>query len=322
MAEKLYRYNVEKDTYELVKPKRYKRLWILVGVVILSAVFGTGIYMYAYTYYNSPREEQLRERNAQLTTELKKLQGQADEAMKIMKDIADRDNNFYRVLMQADPIPDRQRYAGIERMKTINKADSMPESELIAAVSTNIQLLERMLYTQSKSFDYIRQQAPTIYERLDYIPAIQPISEYDMEHLSSGFGYRTDPIYEVTKKHEGMDFAAAEGTAVYATGKGKILFAGWKNGYGNCIDVDHGYNYTTRYGHLSEIMVQEGQEVQRGEQIGKVGNTGKSTGPHLHYEVRYKGEAIDPVNFYFYDITPEQYDQLVRAAKNAGHVMD
>ncbi len=140
--------------------------------------------------------------------------------------------------------------------------------------------------------------------------------------MASGYGYRSDPVYRTLKFHEGLDYSADIGTPVYATGDGTVELAGWNKGYGNSIDISHGYNYLTRYAHLSEILVRQGQKVRRGDMIGKVGNTGKSTGPHLHYEVRLHGQPQNPVNYYFYDLTPEQYDDLIRLSENAGHVMD
>lgn len=140
--------------------------------------------------------------------------------------------------------------------------------------------------------------------------------------MSSGYGVRRDPIYGSSKFHAGLDFAAKTGTPVFATADGVVTEAGRQSGYGNCIDISHGYNYLTRYAHLSEVLVKPGQEVKRGEMIGKVGSTGKSTGPHLHYEVRFKGEPQNPVNYYFMDVTPEQYAEMVQLAENAGHVMD
>jgi murein DD-endopeptidase MepM/ murein hydrolase activator NlpD len=140
--------------------------------------------------------------------------------------------------------------------------------------------------------------------------------------MASGYGYRVDPVYGTTKFHEGMDFSAPQGTPVYATGDGTVIHSSWESAYGNLIEINHGYNYVTRYAHLSEILVRNGQTVKRGDLIGKVGNTGKSTGPHLHYEVRLRGEPQNPVNYYFFDLTPAQYDEMIRLAENAGHVMD
>ena len=143
-----------------------------------------------------------------------------------------------------------------------------------------------------------------------------------MKQMASGYGYRLDPIYGTSKFHEGLDFAADKGTPVYATADGTVVMAGWQSGYGNLVEISHGYNYVTRYAHLSKIIATEGEKVKRGDLIGEVGNTGKSTGNHLHYEVRYNGAPQNPINYYFMDITPEEYDELLRSAENAGHVMD
>ena len=159
-------------------------------------------------------------------------------------------------------------------------------------------------------------------DRIKHLPAIQPVSNKDLKHTASGYGWRVDPIYNTRKFHEGMDFSAAIGTPVYATGNAVVKETGWQQGYGNTIVLDHGYGYITRYAHLSQIMVSKGQQVVRGENIGKVGNTGKSTGPHLHYEVIYKGQVQNPVNYYFMDLTPEEYDRMIQIAENQGRVMD
>ena len=198
----------------------------------------------------------------------------------------------------------------------------MTDLSLVRTVSDKLDLLDNMVYHQIKSFDFLKSQAATMSDRISHIPAIQPISSKFLKTMASGYGYHHDPIYGTSKFHAGMDFSAAIGTPVYATGDGTVKVAGWESGYGNSIDIDHGFNYLTRYAHLSEILVKPGQAVKRGDLIGKVGNTGKSTGPHLHYEVRHRGEPQNPVNYYFMDLTPEQYDEMIRQAENAGHVMD
>ncbi|MDE6154450.1 MAG: M23 family metallopeptidase, partial [Muribaculaceae bacterium] len=179
------------------------------------------------------------------------------------------------------------------------------------------------IYTQIGSFEQLRDLAMQRKDRLMHVPSIQPVADKDLRHMASGYGRRVDPVYGTVRFHEGMDFSAPIGTPVYATGDGVIKTAGRSmSGYGNMIDIDHGFNYLTRYAHLSEVLVAPGQQVKRGDLIGKVGNTGKSTGSHLHYEVRLKGVAQNPVNYYFQDLTPEEYAAMVEAAENAGHVMD
>ena len=238
------------------------------------------------------------------------------------RDIAARDDNFYRVVMQAEPLGAARRNAGLERRRNYERADSLADPELVGELSGKLDLLEQMVATQSRSFDYLREQASSLKERSSHIPAIQPVSEKNLRAMASGYGYRRDPIYGTAKFHEGMDFSAPIGTPVYATGDGKVVAADWNSGYGKMIEIDHGYRYRTRYAHLSDMLVRPGQTVRRGDLIGRVGNTGKSTGPHLHYEVRLDGEPQNPVHYYYYDLTPQEYEEMIRQAENAGHVMD
>lgn len=197
----------------------------------------------------------------------------------------------------------------------------LPDGGLVKLLTQRLDLFDRQLYAQSISFDQLRTEAGKQKDKLSHIPSIIPIDVKDYT-MSSGYGYRRDPVYGSTKFHAGLDFAAKSGTPVYATGDGTVEAADRRSGYGNCIDISHGYNYVTRYAHLSEILVKAGDAVKRGDLIGRVGSTGKSTGPHLHYEVRFKDEPQNPVNYYFMDVTPEQYADMVREAENAGHVMD
>ncbi|MDE6468776.1 MAG: M23 family metallopeptidase, partial [Muribaculaceae bacterium] len=203
-----------------------------------------------------------------------------------------------------------------------DRLEALLDNELVHAFDNKIDRLDRMIVSQIQSFDYLAAEAADQKDRTAHIPAIQPVPEKFLRTMASGSGVRRDPFYGTMKCHEGMDFSAPVGTPVYATAEGKVTFANWHSGYGNMIDIDHGYNYTTRYAHLSKIIAAPGQTVQRGDLIGLVGNTGKSTGPHLHYEVRYRGAPQNPVNYYYYDLSPEEYDQIIQLAENAGHVMD
>ncbi len=189
-------------------------------------------------------------------------------------------------------------------------------------VRNKLDRLDQMVYTQIKSFDYLAAMADSNKTRTAHMPAIQPVPEKYLRTMASGYGARRDPIYGTMKFHEGMDFSAPVGTPVYATADGTVRSSAWQSSYGNMVEIDHGFNYTTRYAHLSKLIAKPGQKVSRGDLIGLVGNTGKSTGPHLHYEVRYRGAPQNPVNYYFYDLTPEQYDEIISLAENAGHVMD
>jgi murein DD-endopeptidase MepM/ murein hydrolase activator NlpD len=198
----------------------------------------------------------------------------------------------------------------------------MNNSELMASTSQQVDALSKMVYVQSKSYDELLNLVKNKEARLLCLPAIMPVLNRDLTRTASGYGWRMDPVYRVSAFHEGMDFTAPQGTDVYATGEGRIVLAGWKQGYGNCIIINHGYNYQTLYGHLSKIRVNKGQKVVRGEVIGDVGSTGKSTGPHLHYEVHFRGKPQNPANYYYLDLSPEEYDRMIQISSNFGQTMD
>ena len=317
-----YRYNPTTESYERVYPSRRERTWAVMRQTVVGAGIGILGFIIAYFFIDFPKEKLLRQANEQLEEQVDELSRQADEALVVMEDLMARDNNFYRVVMGAEPLSETSRYAGLERQRLNQTLDSLNDHELLGIVEDKLDRLDNMIYHQSKSYDFLNNQAKSMSERISHIPAIQPISSKYLKQMASGYGYRQDPIYGTSKFHEGMDFSADIGTPVYATGNGRVRSAGWESGYGNSIDIDHGFNYLTRYAHLSQVLVKPGQQVKRGDLIGKVGNTGKSTGPHLHYEVRYKNTPQNPVNYYFMDLTAEQYDEMIRQSENAGHVMD
>lgn len=317
-----YRYNPATDRYERVYPSGRERMIAALRQAAVGIAVAIATFALAYIFFESPRERKLREKSEQIEDRLATLNRRADQALEVMEDLTQRDNNFYRVMMQAEPITAGQRYAGLERQRNYDAIDSMADSKILRLTTDKLDLLDQMLYTQSKSYDFIANEVLSMTDRTAHIPAIQPISEKYLRAMASGYGYRRDPIYGTTKFHEGMDFSSPTGTPVYATGDGTVTHGSWKSQYGNMIEIDHGYNYTTRYAHLSQILVKPGQKVKRGDLIGKVGNTGKSTGSHLHYEVRFRGQPQNPVNYYFYDLTPEEYDRMIIEAENAGHVMD
>ncbi len=316
-----YKYNPETDNYERVYSTLRNKLSGLAKVLILAAIIALAAVFIVFLCYDTPAEKNLRAENRQLKAQYNILSRRLENSLKVMKNIQSRDDNFYRVMMQMEPLSRGQRLAGLDNEERYRELRGLSDSKLITDFTRRLDYFDRCLYAQSISFDELRVMASRQQDKLDHIPSILPINIEDYT-MSSGYGYRRDPVYGATAFHAGLDFAAQEGTSVYATADGRVTTADWKGGYGNCIDIDHGYNYLTRYGHLSKILVKEGQMVHRGERIGEVGSTGKSTGPHLHYEVRFRDEPQNPVNYYFMDITPEAYDQMIRLAENAGHVMD
>lgn len=317
-----YKYNPLTDTYERAYPSRRSRIWAHVNQSIIGGLTGIMVFLIGYFFFGPPRERQLEKENEMMRSQLELLNRRADEAVAIMDDIINRDNNFYRVMMQSERISAGRRYAGLERERSYGDIDSLPDARLLRDVTDKLDQLERQIYTESQSFDELRELALLSRDRLDHIPSIQPVPDKYLKQMASGYGYRSDPVYGTKKFHEGLDYSADIGTPVYATGDGTVVKAGWDGAYGNAIDIDHGYNYLTRFAHLSQINVKPGQKVKRGDLIGKVGNTGKSTGPHLHYEVRLNGQPQNPINYYYFDLTPEEYDELIQVAENAGHVMD
>ena len=272
--------------------------------------------------FGSPSEKELRIENARLLAQYNVLSHRLDEALGVMQDIQQRDDNLYRVVLQADPVSDAIRKAGYGGTNRYEQLMDMANAELVMNTTQKMDMLNRQLYIQSKSFDEVVDLCKGHDEMLKCIPAIMPVSNKDLKKTASGYGTRIDPIYNTPKFHAGMDFSANIGTPVYATGDGKVIKAGWETGYGNLIQVDHGFGSVTWYAHLSKYKVRPGQKVVRGEVIGEVGNTGKSTGPHLHYEVQVKGKVQNPVNYYFMDLSAEDYDKMVQIAANHGKVFD
>ena len=316
-----YIYSPETDNFERFFPSGGERLGKAPKFVLLSIAMGFIIFLLYLHLFESPTEKALRKENSQLKSRYNVINRRLDNSLKVMEDIRNRDDNFYRVMLQLDPMSLGQRYAGLDNERRYKEIENMPDADIVKLLTQRLDLFERQLYAQSLSFDQLRVSAIEQKDKLAHIPSVLPIDVKDYT-VASGYGYRNDPIYGTTKFHEGLDFAAQIGTPVFATADGVVEDAGWKGGYGQCIDLSHGYNYITRYGHLSEILVEPGKTVKRGEMIGKVGSTGKSTGPHLHYEVRFKDEAQNPVNYYFMDLSPEEYSEMIRLADNAGHVMD
>jgi len=272
--------------------------------------------------FNSPKEKQLIKENKALKAQYNVLNKRFDIMQEVLTDIEQRDNNMYRVIYQADPIDFATRtaaYGGADRYKNLM---NMSDSEVMVDITQKLDMLAKQLYVQSLSFDEIVALAKTNEDKLQHVPAIQPILNKDLTRTAGGFGMRIDPVYGVPKFHAGMDFSAPTGTDIFATGNGVVTSTGWRQGYGNTIVINHGYSYETLYAHLDKILVREGTKVTRGDIIGLVGNTGKSTGPHLHYEVHYRDRPVDPRNYYFMDLSPEEYDAMIQISSNYGQVFD
>ena len=293
------------------------------GIYIISGIILGIVFLFLFlTFFPSPREKQLQREKEALQAQLSTLSQQVDQMQLVMADLQQRDDNLYRVLFGAEPIPLSIRQGTQRKISYYEDIARMTNNQLSADLTLKVDVLEKELYVQSKSYDEIIEMAKNQEIRMENIPAIQPVMNKDLKRVASGYGMRIDPVYHVRKFHQGMDFTAPTGTEVFATGNAKVDFAGWKQGYGNTVILDHGYGYKTLYAHLYKILVRKGQKVRRSDIIALVGNTGKSTGPHLHYEVRLNNKPVDPRNYYFYDLSPEEYDQMIQLSNNFGQMLD
>lgn len=322
MRKVYYLYNPKTRTYDRVYPTVRQRALNILWRLFIGMGLGAASFILLFWIFGSPSEKELRIENSKLVAQYNVLSKRLDEALGVMKDIQQRDDNLYRVVLQADPIADAVRKAGYGGTNRYEELMDMANSELVINTTQKMDMLNRQLYIQSQSFDEVVALCKEHDDMLKCIPAIQPVSNKELKQTASGYGTRIDPIYKTVKFHDGMDFSANIGTPIYATGNGTVTKAGWQSGYGKVVVINHGYGYETLYAHMNDIDVRVGQKVVRGEVIGKVGNTGKSTGPHLHYEVHVKGKVVNPVNYYFMDLNAEDYDKMIQIAANHGKVFD
>lgn len=322
MAKKHYRINPVTLAIEEVQTTFKDVLRRISWSLVMSLLLAVGFFFLFVLIFPSPREKELLQKYDAIKAQNAVLSAEMERMQLVLTDLQLRDDNLYRALLQAEPIPLSARLGAARNTLYYDSIARLTDSQLAADLTRKIDLLRNEIYTQSKSYDELAEYARHQEIRLENIPAIQPVLNKDLTRFASGYGWRIDPVYGTRRFHEGIDFTAPTGTDVYATGNGKIIFAGWRQGYGNCIEVDHGFDYCTLYAHLHKIIARQGQQVRRGDVIGLVGSTGKSTGPHLHYEVHYKGHAVDPRNFYFLDLSPEEYDRMVQLCNNAGNMLD
>lgn len=318
-----YFYNPQTLTYERVFPSIGKRIFIIVRNLIGGILIGVFGYWFCFNYLiESPTDVERRKEVRLMAQQFKLLDKRIEDMSSVMTDIQQRDDNMYRAIFHADPIPASIRNSGYGGVGRYDYLSQLSSSDLIITTTQKVDILAKQLYIQSKSFDEVVKMAKQQKDRLQHIPSIQPVANKDLSKMASGYGTRIDPIYGTIRFHAGMDFAAKTGTDIYATGNGTVTHADWKQGYGMCVIINHGFGYETLYAHMDAHNVRMGQKVVRGEKIGEVGNTGKSTGSHLHYEVRVKGQPDNPAKYYFMDLSPEDYDRMLQMAANHGQVMD
>lgn len=323
MPKQKYKYNQDNLSYEVVQTsvgKKTLRLFLFLAPSILLALV---LAIFFTSRIDSPREKQLASELQKTESELYRMQNDIQLANEVLDIIQARDEELYRAALYADKFPDELRQMGTGGSDRYIYMNDLSNAELLKSTTEQINQLEKRLQAQSLSFRELLELAKEKEAILASIPAIQPIRNTDLKKRIGGYGWRIDPIYKTRRMHKGMDFTASRGTEVYATGDGVVEEIEKKRwGYGKSIIINHGHGYKTRYAHLSAFKIRKGQKVKRGELIGLVGSTGKSTGPHLHYEVVVNGKKVNPIGYYHSDLTPEQYEQLLEMSENSHQAMD
>ena len=326
MVKKKYRFNPDTLNYERIGFSIKEKTTKILAYFSSSLAFSLILVVVVIYFYETPRTKSLIRENQELLSQYELLLKDLEKVENVLTDLQQRDDNIYRVIFETDPIPSSIRKAGFGGTNKYSHLESLSNSALVISTSRKLDIIAKEAYIQSKSFDEVMEIALNKEEMLASIPAIQPLTNRDLKRTASGWGYRIHPIYKVRKMHWGMDFTAPVGTPVFATGNGKIAeTAGSKSGrsgFGLSITIDHGYGYQTVYAHLNGFNVRQGQNVKRGDIIGYVGNSGSSTAPHLHYEVHKDGQRVNPVFYYFKDLSPEEYDRMIAISSNIGQTLD
>ena len=312
MAKIKYYYDTKTLSYKRIKLSPFKKFQRILFFLITSLFSGLLMIFVFFTFFDSPKEKMLNREIENMVFQYNQIKDKLNQISLVMADLQNRDDNIYRVIFEAEPIPNSIRKAGYGGVNRYEALKGYNNSDLIINTTKKLDQISKQLYIQSKSFDEIIELAKHKSEMLAAIPAIQPVSNKNLSRMASGFGPRIDPIYKTKKFHAGMDFSAKTGTPIYATGNGKVIrVRKSRKGYGNHVKIDHGYGYITLYAHMQKYIVKKGQKVKRGEVIGYVGNTGKSVAPHLHYEVHKNGKKVNPVNFFYNDLTSEEYEKMI-----------
>ncbi len=323
MTKVKYYYDSDTLSYQKITPKKsdtFKKFFLTIIAALIFMFIG---FVVLAPVFESPKEKEFRRELefVKLNEELhnKKIV----QLEKILKDIQERDNNIYRLYFEVNPIPEEQRKAGFGGLNRYKALEGFDNSKMVIDVTKNMDILSKQLYVQSKSLDEIVKLAENKEGLLAAMPAIQPVKKEDLTRMASGYGWRSDPFTKARKKHWGMDFTAPRGTPIYASGDGKVIRADQRSsGYGKHVRINHGFGYISLYAHMSKYNVRKGQKVKRGDLIGFVGNTGRSQAPHLHYEIIKNGSKINPIDFYYGNLSPEEFEAMQKAAQIEGQSLD
>ncbi|GAB7256246.1 M23 family metallopeptidase [uncultured Polaribacter sp.] len=322
MAKVKYYYDADTLSYRKIAVKKsdyYKKTIFVFLAILLNGFIGFIVFS---QFIMSPNERALNRENENLQLNLDLLSKRVEESSAILAQLQERDNNIYRVYFEANPIPEEQRKAGFGGVNRYKSLQGYDNSKLITDLTKNVDILSKQLVVQSKSLDEIVVLAKEKEKMLAAIPAILPVKLVDLTRMASGYKWRMHPILKIRKFHKGMDFTAPVGTPIYASGNGKVIRAERSATFGKVIYIDHGYGYKTIYAHMSKMKARKGQKVKRGDLIGYVGNTGRSVSAHLHYEVHKNDRAVNPINFYYGDLTPEEFAAMQKAAEEEGQSYD
>lgn len=325
MSQVKYYYDPDTLSYRKIEPKKSKRIRNIALMFLGAAILGfLGLTILLNTnLVNTPKELSLQREVQNYEFQFELLNKKMEQMEQVLGNIEDRDNNIYRLYFEANPIPEEQRKAGFGGINRYKSLEGFNNSEMVIDATKRLEIIQKQMVIQSKSLDEITKLAEEKEKFLEAIPAIQPISNEELTRMASGYGWRSDPFTKVRKMHWGMDFTAPRGTPIYASGDGKVTRAdGSATGYGKHIRIDHGYGYLTLYAHLSKYNVTRGQKVKRGDLIGFVGSTGRSEAPHLHYEVWKDGDRINPINFYYGNLSAIEFENLLRHASQENQSLD
>ncbi|MDT0557104.1 M23 family metallopeptidase [Ichthyenterobacterium sp. W332] len=323
MSKVKYYYDSETLSYRKIERKKRTTVKYIALFLMASALFGFFFVILASQFIESPKERELKRELQNMALQYDILNQRMEDAFAALENVEERDNAIYRLYFEANPIPEEQRRAGFGGINRYKKFEGFDNSKLIGESNKRLDILEKAIVVQSKSLDEIKILAADKEKFLQAIPAIQPVNNENLTRMASGYGYRTDPFTKVRKFHYGMDFTAPRGTPIYASGDGVVTRAdNSASGYGKHIRIDHGYGYVSLYAHLYKYNVRKNQRVKRGDLIGYVGSTGRSEAPHLHYEVFKDGERINPINFYYGNLSAKEYERLLQKASLENQSLD
>lgn len=322
MAKVKYHYNPETLSYTQITPKKgtyFKRTLLIILAVLLNGFLG---FVIMSSFVSSPKEKALKRELENMKLSYNLLEKLSEEHAQRLSELESRDDKIYREFFEAPPIPDDIRNAGFGGVNRYKSLEGFDNSTMITELTKKMDQLSNKIVVQSKSLDEIIEMAAKKEDMLASIPAIQPVKKEEMTRIASGFGMRMHPILKIRKMHEGLDFTAKKGTPIYATGNGTVTRAERSSTFGNVVYIEHGYGYKTVYAHMSKIATHKGAKVKRGNLIGYVGSTGRSVAPHLHYEVHKDGHPVNPIYYFYGNLSPEEFAAMQKAAEQDSQSLD